>query len=118
MPRNMFIATLTLFGSRGKVVALEKLRISSPRPKKCQGGEHRSNRRATFFSLADFDLIDRIVCVSPCHLPARTGFAVLIQTYDQWTPPAVVQGGAPDLGPSPLSRGGVLLCLWCFGALY
>ena len=33
--RNMFNATLTIFGSRGKVVVLEKLRIPSPGPKKC-----------------------------------------------------------------------------------
>ena len=36
--RNMFIATCPLFGSRGKVVALEKLRISSPGPKKWSSG--------------------------------------------------------------------------------
>ena len=47
--RNMFNATLTLFGSRGKVVALQKLRISSPNTKKCQGGKHRSNRLAALF---------------------------------------------------------------------
>ena len=40
--RNMFNATWSLFGSRGKVVALEKLRIPSPGPKKWPGGEHRS----------------------------------------------------------------------------
>ena len=46
LPRNRFLCTLTLFGSRGKVVALEKLRIPSPNTKKCQGAEHRSNRLA------------------------------------------------------------------------
>ena len=48
----MFNPTLTLFWSRGKVVrlvALEKLRIPSPGPKKCQGGQHRSNRLTAFF---------------------------------------------------------------------
>ena len=48
------------------------------------------------FEFVDFDLIDRMVGVSPCHPQARTGFAVPIQTCEQWTPPAVVQGGAPD----------------------
>jgi len=46
LPRNMFIARYTLFGSWGKVVALEKLIYFSPGPKKCVGGEHRSNRLA------------------------------------------------------------------------
>jgi len=44
----------------------------------------------------DFDLIDRIVGVSPCHAQARTGVVLLTQTYEQRTPPAVVQVGAPD----------------------
>ena len=39
---------------------------------------------------------NRIVDVSPCHLQARTGVVVLIQTYEQRTPPTVVQGAAPD----------------------
>jgi len=38
-----------------------------------------------------FDLKDRIVGVSPCHLQARIGSAVLIQAYEQWTPTTVVQ---------------------------
>ena len=45
-PWNRFICTGTLFGSRGKVAALEKLRISSPNTKKCSRAEHRSNRLA------------------------------------------------------------------------
>ena len=49
LPRNRFIATPILFGSRGKVVALEKLRILSPGPKKCGGGEHPSNQLAVSF---------------------------------------------------------------------
>ena len=44
----------------------------------------------------DFDLVDRIVGVSPCHPQARTGTAVLARTYQRRTPPAVVQGAAPD----------------------
>ena len=51
LPRNRFVATLTLAGSRGKVVVLEKLRISSPDLKKFQGGEHRSSRLAAIFLL-------------------------------------------------------------------
>ena len=43
--------------------------------------------------LVDFDLLDRIVVVSPCHPQARTGFAILTRTYEQRTPPAVVQPG-------------------------
>ena len=42
----------------------------------------------------DFDLIDRIVGVSPYHPRARTSTAVL--KPEQWTLAAVVQGGAPD----------------------
>ena len=40
----------------------------------------------------DFDLIDRIVGVKPCHPQARTGLAELIPTYEQRTPPAA-RGG-------------------------
>ena len=48
----------------------------------------------------DFDSIDGIVGVSPCHFQARTRIAVLTQTYEQRTPPAVVQGAAPDSSKS------------------
>ena len=34
-----------------------------------------------FINFVDFDSIGRIVGVSPCHPHARTGVAVLIQTY-------------------------------------
>ena len=50
--RNRFVATPSLFGSRGKVVralAFEILQISSPGPKMRQVGGQRSNRRAAFF---------------------------------------------------------------------
>ena len=40
----------------------------------------------------DFYLTDRIVGVSPCHPQARKGVAVLIRTYEQRTPLALVQG--------------------------
>jgi len=44
--RNRFPCTYTFFGPRGKVVALEKLRIPSPNTKKCIRAEHQSNRLA------------------------------------------------------------------------
>ena len=37
-----------------------------------------------------------MVGFSPYRPQARTGFAVLNQTYEQWTPPDVAQGVAPD----------------------
>ena len=49
LPRNRFICTPALSGSRGKVVALEQLRIPSPGPKKCGGAGHRFNRLAEIF---------------------------------------------------------------------
>ena len=42
LPRIRLIATCPLFGSRGKVSALEKQRVSSPSPQKVVGGEHRA----------------------------------------------------------------------------
>ena len=48
-------------------------------------------KEATIVDFVDFDLIDRIVGVSPCHPHARTGVAVLMRTYEQRTPPAVFQ---------------------------
>ena len=44
----------------------------------------------------DFDLLNRIVGVGPCHPQARSRVVLLTQTYEQRTPPAVVQGAAPD----------------------
>ena len=43
----------------------------------------------------DFDVLKRIVGVGPCHPQARTGVVLLTLTYEQRTPPAVVQGAAP-----------------------
>ena len=48
MPRNRFPYTYPLFRSRGKVVALETLRIPSPGPKMWVCVQHRSNRLAAF----------------------------------------------------------------------
>ena len=42
----------------------------------CNGESHSKH-------VVDFDLIDRIVGVSPCHPQAKIGLAVLVQTYKQ-----------------------------------
>jgi len=44
---------------------------------------HGSLNISTEVDFVDFDLIDRIVGVSPCHPQARTGVALLTQTYEQ-----------------------------------
>ena len=47
-------------------------------------------RKGLVFCFVDFDLIDRIVVVSPCYSQARTGFVVLkTSTYrsDLFRPP-------------------------------
>ena len=49
-----------------------------------------------FVDFVDFDLLNWSVGFSPCHPQERTGVAVLTRTYEQRTPPAVVQGAAPD----------------------
>ena len=37
------------------------------------------------FDFVDFDLIERIVGVSPCHVQARTKTVVLTRNCEQWT---------------------------------
>ena len=49
-----------------------------------------------FVDFIDFDLVNRIVGVSPCHPQAKIGLTILIQTYEQKAPPAVIHGAAPD----------------------
>ena len=47
-----------------------------------------------FVDFVDFDLIDRIVGVSTYHPHARIRSALL--NHEEWAPPAVVQGAAPE----------------------
>ena len=62
-------------------------RVTKKKKKRCVGF---GDRVLSFFSallqinFVDFDSIDRIVGVSPCHPQARTGVAILIRTDEQW----------------------------------
>ena len=66
----------------------------APSSPHCSGKRNQRRTRLkaprAFFAVdfVDFDLIDRIVGASPKHSQARTGTAVLTQTYDRQLVPA------------------------------